>query len=286
MKNTLLSLIILLAPFSLLADDSWPQPKKSGYIKLSQWWLTAREHYTDQRRVDPNVTNGLYFTSVYGEYGLTDKLTGIVYFPFFARNLFNNSVSATTGEIIQEGEAINSIGDIDISFRYNLVKKGSFVLSALVQFGIPTGMVGGGSDGALQTGDGEFNQALLVELGQSFRIGNTNAFAKAYFGVNNRTEGFSDEFRFGVETGATVLNEKVILIARLSGVESFNNGTLPSEATGTSIFANNTEFLIFGPEIGYKLTDQLGVSFGIGEPLSGRLIFANTSFNAGVFYQW
>lgn len=286
MKQSIIIGLILSLSFSLTADDGWPKPKGHGYFKLGQWWLIADQHYTDLGLIDPNVTNGLFFTSIYGEYGITDRLTTVVYFPFFARNYYNNSISFTTGDLLEAGEAVNSIGDIDLGFRYGLFQKSSTALSVNLTLGIPLGKTGGGSNGILQTGDGEFNQFLSLEVGQGLSLGSINGWSKAYVGVNNRTEGFSDEFRFGVEIGSTILNKKLSLIARLYGVESFKNGTLPSEATGTSIFANNTEHLTFSPEVAFHINDNFGLSAGLAKPLSGELIFANTAYNVGVFYNW
>lgn len=286
MKKYFLIHLLLLLSIPMLADDAWPQPKRGGYFKLNQWWLIADQHYTDIGLLDPNVTSGLYFTSVYAEYGLTDRFTAQVYFPFFARSLFNNTVSATTGEIITPGEAINSVGDMDLGFRYGLLQKNSFSLSAFVQLGLPFGKSMGGSSGVLQTGDGEFNQALRMEVGQGLQFGKFSGWFKGYLGVNNRTKGFSDEFQYGTEIGTNFGKGKVLLIGRLYGVESFNNGTLPSEAAGTSIFANNTEHLTISPEINVKITKKWGLSANFAKPLSGKLIYANTAYSIGVYTQW
>ena len=95
---------------------------------------------------------------------------------------------------------------------------------------------------------------------------------------------FSDEYRFGVEAGVTLFDNKVIALARLYGVESLQNGTLPSDQiNSTSIFANNSEHLTFSPEIAYNINDRWGVSAGMGKALSGKIIFANTSYTVGVF---
>ncbi len=284
MKKSIYSLLFCsLITFPLLAGGGWPQKRGRGYFKLSEWWIRADEHYTDLGLIDPNITNGLFTTSLYGEYGFTDKLTGIVYFPFFSRALFNNTVSGTTGEVLMPGEAINSLGDVDISLKYGLFQKGSLAVSAMIQFGIPLGENSGGSEGTLQTGDGEFNQLLQFDAGLGFKIGKVNAYSNVFVGVNNRTRGFSDEFRYGFEIGANLFNNKITPIMRFYGVESFNNGTLPSESTGVTIFANNTEHFTIAPEINYNINNKWGVSAGISKAVSGKLIYANTAFNVGVF---
>lgn len=284
MKKYICSLLfIFIATFPLFAGGGWPQPKGRGYFKLSQWWIRADQHYTDLGLLDPNITNGLFTTSLYAEYGFSDRLTGVVYLPFFSRALFNNTVSGTTGELLLPGEAINSIGDFDISLKYGLIQKGSFAFSATFLVGLPLGENSGGSEGNLQTGDGEFNQMLQVDAGWGFRVGKINAYSNVFVGVNNRTRDFSDEFRYGFELGANFFNNKVTPIVRIYGVQSFNNGTLPSEATGTTIFANNTEHLTIAPEVNYNFTEKWGMSAGLSKAVSGRLIYANTAYNVGVF---
>ncbi len=267
------------------AGGGWPQPKGKGYFKLSQWWIVADEHYTDAGLIDPNITNGLFNTSLYGEYGFTDRLTGILYFPFFSRNTINNQVSATTGELIKAGEGLNSIGDTDLGLKYGLTKPGSKIaLSATIRFGLPIGESSGGSENNLQTGDGEFNQMFLVDAGTSFGSSETPFYANIYAGVNNRTNDFSDELRYGAEIGVGLASKKLWLIGRLAGITSFKNGKLASEINSTSIFANNAEVLNIGGEINYYVSDQLGVSAGITTPLSGKIIFAAPAYSVGVFY--
>ena len=277
--------MFLLLQTDLMAGGGWPQPKGHGYFKLSEWWLIANKHFTDMGKIDPNQTTGIFNTTLYAEYGFSNRFTVILNVPLFSRTYFNNQVSFTTGEVIIPGEAINSIGDTDLGLQFGLFSGKGWSASASFWVGIPLGEESGGTAGNLQTGDGEFNQMLRLDIGRGFSIGkNAEAFANAYAGFNNRTNGFSDEVRFGVEAGATFLNKKVTAVARLYGVQSMKNG-LPSAdlSSGTSIFANNSEYLAFSPEVAYNINEKWGVSAGFGKALSGELIFSNTSYTVGVF---
>ncbi len=276
-------LLFLFITTSLLAGGGWPQPKGKGYIKLFQWWVVADKHFTDTGKIDPNVTNGIFNSGVYAEYGFTDRLTGIAYVPFFSRAYFNNTVSATTGDIIQAGEAINGFGDTDLAIKYGVVINRPVAVSATLKFGLPLGESAGGENGRLQTGDGEFNQLLQIDAGAGFKLGKTNAYANVYLGVNNRTKGFSDEFHYGIEVGATLFNNKLTAIGRLYGIESFQNGNLGDQINSTSIFANNSEHLTFSPELAFNINDKWGVSATYATALSGKIIFANPSYSVGVF---
>ena len=283
--------IFAIAAFSLyslglFAGGGWPQPKGHGFFKIGQWWVLADRHFTDTGLIDPNTTNGIFTTSLYAEYGFTDRITGVLYFPFFTRSLFYNTVSGTTGEIVDPGEALNSVGDTDLGIQYGIIKEGPVVLSTSLILGLPLGNPAGGRDGRLQTGDGEFNQLLKVDASTSFKIGNNiNSYATLYAGVNNRSNGFSDEFRYGAEVGAGFMKDKIYTIFRLYGIESFQNGSPTTPVNSTSLFANNTEFLTFSPEIAYNINDKWGVSATYATALTGRIIFANPSYSFGVYFK-
>ncbi|SNT16113.1 hypothetical protein SAMN05421640_2581 [Ekhidna lutea] len=281
-----LSLAILLTiPFLASAGGGWTKQKGTAYYKVSQWWVVAAKHYTGTGGIDPNVTTGTFNTSFYGEYGITDRLTGIVYFPFFSRTFRNEQVSGTNGMVTSPGEAVNSIGDTDIAVKYGLSKPGSkFVFAGTLLLGLPLGKNDGGSDGSLQTGDGEFNQMVRFDLSRSFSIGKINAYGNIYTAFNNRTNNFSDEFRAGGEVGASFLKNKLWGIVRVDMVESLQNGLSSAEgSSGATIFANNTEFISYTYEAAYYATDKLGFSASYGGAFSAKLIFASPSYSVGVF---
>jgi hypothetical protein len=271
---------------SVYAGGPWPQPQGIGYFKLSQWWIVFDQHYTDAGQIDPNVTTGIYNTALYTEYGLTNRLTGILYAPLFSRNYMNNLVSATSGETLIEGEAINSVGDIDIGAKYSLTAAGAKVpFSVSLILGIPTGKTGGGTQGNLQTGDGEFNQYLRFDAGSSFQLGkNISGYTSGYAGINNRTKNFSEEFRFGLEAGAGLLENRLWIIGRLDAVESFKNGSTAETVNSTSIFANNTEFMSYGVEAALYVTQKVGISASIASAFRGEIIAAAPSYSVGIFY--
>ncbi len=278
--------IILVAVQLSFAGGPWTKTKGKYYIKLSQWWTIFDQHYTDTGLIDPNVTTGVFNTSIFLEYGITNRLTGVVNAPFLSRNYMNNIRSGTTGELIIPGAAVNGLGDIDLILKYGL-STSSVPVSVSIGFGIPTGITAGGSQENLQTGDGEFNQFIQFDAGTGFQISpKVPAYISAYTGLNNRTNGFSDEFRYGLEFGVGLLNQKLWLNTKLTSVESFKNGDTAETATSTSIFANNTEFLSIGLEANYYVTERLGVSIGTATAIRGEIIAAAPSYSIGVFYDF
>ena len=223
------------------------------------------------------TTVSLYTTGFYGEYGFSDRLTGIVYLPLFVRSTLNEIRFRQSGDVVP-GDAVNSIGDADIGLKYGLITDRPIVVSASVLLGLPIGKTSGGETGILQTGDGEFNQLVRIEA--STGVG--NAYFTLLAGFNNRTNDFSDEVHYGFEVGYT-FKEKLLGLVKVNGVSSLNNGNASGSA-GSTIFSNNTEFISIAPEINYNLNDKWGVSGSAAIAVSGKNILAAPNYNLGVFY--
>lgn len=268
---------------ALFAGGGWPQAKGKAYLKLAEWWVIADQHYTASGKIDPNITSSIYSTTVYAEYGITNRLTGIFYMPLFSRALYNTERSVATGRVITPGAAINHIGDADIALKYGLVVNKPTVVSATLLLGLPLGRTGGGGLGILQTGDGEFNQMLQIDVSRSFKLSEKKyGYVSVYGGFNNRTRGFSDELRYGLEAGTGWFNDKVYTILRFQGVKSLYNGS-GVVSDGTSFFANNTQYLSIAPEVSYFFSKNAGVTASIGGALFGNLIYARPSYSVGFF---
>ncbi|MDO6739031.1 hypothetical protein [Wenyingzhuangia sp. 2_MG-2023] len=279
-----ISAFVITLLITQLSFSQWTKGKGKGYYKLSAWSLEADQHYTSSGAVDPNATRGNFTMSLYGEYGVTDKIDVVAYIPFLTRIYQNTQVSGTTGNTLQEGESINAFGDVDFGVRYGLIKNSFLALSTTLKLGLPTGKNKGGSDGSFQTGDGEFNQLLQLDAGLPYHLFTKTAYAKTYIGFNNRTEGFSDEFHYGVETGVKFW-DKFWMVGRLNAVKSFRNGSLSAQNAQGSIFANNIEYVSVGGDLAYYITKKLGISFTYASAISGRIIYAKPSYSGGVFLE-
>lgn len=285
MKKTLIFSLFSFLCISVFAGGPWVQQKGNSYFKLSEWWLVFDKHYTSSGLTDPNITTGVYNTFLYAEYGITNKFTGIVSSALFSRNYQNNLVSKTTGKTLVQGEAVNYLGDTDLGLKYQLSKEGASVPVALsVVLGLPIGKSAAGSGMNLQTGDGEFNQIVQLDIGKGFKaFKSRQAYYALYGGFNNRTKNFSEEIRYGAELGMEFFNQKLWIIGRVGGVESLKNGATAETVTSTSIFANNSEFTSFSIELNQYITKKLGLSVGYTNAIRGEIIAAAPSYSAGIF---
>ncbi|TRX58645.1 hypothetical protein FNH22_12250 [Fulvivirga sp. M361] len=286
MKNIALIIFVFTCFVQIsYAGGGWPQPAKKGYFKLGQSFIISDSFYDLNGDIIDITTISLYTTSLYGEYGITDRLTGIIYMPFFVRSTLND-VERRQSQIVEPGDAVNSFGDTDISLKYALSPGKKIVVSASLLFGLPFGKIAEGTTDSgdpriLQTGDGEFNQMIYLDASRSFYP--APFYASIGAGFNNRTENFSDEVRYSAELGYTGIKD-VTLSLKISGVQSLQNGDSGGGA-GNGLFGNNVEFFSFGPEVSYGFTDQLGITAAAAFAASGTNILASPNFSAGVFFK-
>lgn len=280
MKNLIKSIIylLILTP-SVLTAQAWTKSKGQGFYKLDFTSIKAADVFDKNGDVVGFRTLGNYTTSFYGEYGVSNKFTVLAYVPFYVRNVVNETKGRQTGQIIERGIVNNNFGDVDLGFRYQLPIKNVAVAANLI-LGIPTGdakQVDG-----LFTGDGEFNQLLKIGVG----TGKKRWWTQVALGFNNRTKGFSDEFRYDFEFGYKFFNDRLLAIFKINGIESLNNGTAQAAATG--LFSNNVEYMGIGPEILYYANAKktIGISARIAGATKGQNVLAAPSLSVGVFAQF
>ena len=281
MKNffKIIILFSIIATPSVLSAQAWTKSKGKGFYKLDFSAINAADVFDMAGKVVPFRTLGNYSTSFYGEYGLTDKIMAIAYVPFYVRNVVNETKGNQTGTIIEPGIVNNNFGDVDLGFRFALPIK-NVAVAATLMLGIPTGdakQVDG-----LFTGDGEFNQLLKIAVG----TGGKRWWTQGAMGYNNRTKGFSDEFRYDFEFGYKFFNDRLLAIFKINGVESLNNGTAQAAVTG--LFSNNVEFLGIGPEVLYYVNSKktIGISARIAGAAKGQNVLAAPATSVGIFAEF
>ncbi len=276
MKKLILLIVLLLQTIAAICSSGWTKDKNATFVKLSQNYIGGSTFFgPDGKQV--SITTIRYFnTNLYAEYGITNRLTTIVYIPFFVRNTLNAVELKQSGKR-EEGDELNSIGDADLALKYGLIFNKPTVLSATLLVGLPLGKNAGGESGILQTGDGEFNQLIQLDISHSFYP--KKYYLSANVGFNNRTRGFSDEFRFGAEVG--FLLNKFTPILKINSIFSFYNGD--GNNVQNALFSNNTEYISPTVELNYMLKNKIGVSVSGGFAPYAKNIIASPNWGLGIF---
>ncbi len=286
-KRILLTLTLFIS-INSFAGGGWSEKKGAGFFKLGQYVIISDDFFNPMGEVITIPTVSYYATSIYTEYGLTDRLTGVAYIPFFVRTTLNEIEFRQSGNTIPGDEETN-IGDPLIGVKYGFFQDGPFVVGVSLLLGLPLGEDQGGEGQILQTGDGEFNQLIKIDVSRSFYP--KPIYATVTAGFNNRTNvfsewgsgnGFSEEIHYGFEIGYT-LREKTLIALKIYGVESLKNGD-PGGSAGNGIFSNNTEYLSITPEISHNIGNNWGLTGAVGFAFSGERILASPAYQAGVYF--
>ena len=71
MKKSILLALLFMASTGY-SQSAWNKKKGSGFLKLSQSFIVSDEFFDNSKEIVDITTTGVYITSIYAEYGLSD----------------------------------------------------------------------------------------------------------------------------------------------------------------------------------------------------------------------
>jgi hypothetical protein len=267
-----MKIIILLIVVSLSFAGGWTQKQKSGFFKLETRYLKASKSYNSLGKKVAIQTIKQYYTSLYGEYGITDQFTLIGKIPF--NSLTTNHQITEHGTRFREGSKNSTLSDIAVGFRYGLDQDGSFVYSVFGEAELPTG--DNENLNGLLTGDGETNYKVGLEVGASFGV---NGYLTSSLGYNLRNSGFMNELMFNFEYGYNVTSS-LLVAGKIRGL--YPSSDL-KENTVNQVF-QQSEFTALIIEANYSLNKNMGISAAYETATGVKNNFAAPIMSLGVFY--
>ncbi|MEO0899267.1 MAG: hypothetical protein AAFY71_22840 [Bacteroidota bacterium] len=248
----LICLLFLLSSLPAVGQNGWVRNAKGLYTQVSLTSFSSNTYYsTEGVLFDQGSTFNSRAWLVYGEYGLTDRLTAVFDLPLLVLNNFNTT------------STVGGLGSARIGLKYGLAKK--IPVSIAVEADIPTdnginfatakeaNSLGTFDQINLPTSDGEFNVWTTLAASKSFNKG--KSFGSLFVSANFRTQGFSHQFQSGLEIGHLFF-DKLYLIGKVRIQESFNNGNGQS---ATFLYGEGTTFTNYGLTGMYKLNKKLSV---------------------------
>lgn len=259
--------------------QGWVQPQGGTYVKAGVHMMRANAYFERGGNEIDIPTLSDYVFNLYGEVGITDRITLIAYLPLVERITLARQVGKTTGFEFFPGDSATGPADFEVGARYGLVTGGPVVLSAGITLGLPTGDET--QEHGLVTGDGEFNQIVYVGMGYSFWP--LPLYATGSAGYNARYRGFSDEFLYRAELGGTWMGRLTTLV-RAHGLLSMHNGN-PGFVGGTAgLNANDQEYVVLGGEIGVELNSRFGLALGVERALRGERTLSAARWNLALYH--
>lgn len=260
----------------------WTQQAGHGYYRLGLRSQSAHDFFEFERvKVHvPTYTDNTF--SLYGERGLTDRWTGIAYVPFWRRITLNEVRYRQSRERIFEGDDVTHISDAEVGVRFRLARGASWSSAASFFQGLPIGQ--DEQRNGLLTGDGEWNQSLRLAVGKS--VGGGAGALSAEGALNNRHDGFSDEFLYELKAEHR-LPRRFGASVRFFGQETLRNGHDPlvGRLTGTSgLYANDQVTMRLAPGLSWQAPSGLGLSVSHEWLLRGENVMDADAWDFGLFF--
>jgi len=234
---------------------AWTRKQHSFYAKLGFTTLSTNQFHTKDGNKISTADFQTWSLNLYGEYGMFDRLTGIVKFPI-ARNARFETTESKLG-----------IGDLGLELKYGLLSEGSTPVAVGVGVELPTGDENGfgflkdGSGGfvLLPTGDGEFNTRLNLYASHSFYP--IPAYISIDGGYNFRTKNFTDEYAVGFQAGYK-LAETVWLQANLRAIGPVGTSNLDLIGSGIALgLGEGVQYTTYGLGAAYEFIPHWNISF-------------------------
>lgn len=229
--------VLLLIQISVSAQSGWTRGKGEAFIQTSLSTFSSNEFYALSGELfDQGKNFQSQAVTLYREYGVSRRITALLNAPLYRSNRFSNT------------ERVGGLGDIRIGAKYAISQK--LPISFSIEAEVPTGNginfanvtenpVVPGERINLPVTDGEFNIWSTLTVSKSLPTGNT--YGSLYGQYNIRTEGFTDQYRIGLEVGQRFI-DRIWLIGRLAIQESTSDGQVVS----TFLYGEGTTYTTYG----------------------------------------
>ncbi len=260
------------------AQSAWSQKKGEIYSHLSYSLISnysdiySKTAYSTTRKISDNTLQ------LYGEYGLSDKLTLIVSLPLKSISTGTEVAASMLPLSIDKGSK-TALGNVIIGIKHKIFDR-KFVLSGQLNMEANTGS--SDLDLGIRTGLNAWTFTPTLNFGRGYN----NYYVQAFSGIALRTNNYSSNFKLGGEFGWTSI-KNITLIGFIDIVASFKNGTvmLPNSTFETALYLNNQEYTAVGLKAVYHFTDNFGFTMGLGGALSANNVPKQLALSGGLFYQ-
>lgn len=272
--------ILLLAVtgvFELPAQSPWVRSRAGAYVQAAWHFIPAYKSIFDANGNDRNLERKLSENTfqLYGEYGLSKRLTGVVNLPF---RYVKSGASTQNAPQTASGYVAN-LGNISVALRYNILQKRiplTFSLRAeapINAYNNPSG---------IRTGYNTYTVMPMLSAGMGFG----QAYAFAYAGYAYRSNGYSHYINAGAEGGLKI--GRFWIIAFSEWVYSLENGhvKLPANNLETSLFVNDQGYLSIGFKGIYSINRFLGLVLSTAGAVQAYNVPKSPGLGLGVYFKW
>ncbi len=276
----LVSGLFLMTIPSGMAQSGWTKKKNEVFTKLGYSQFSSDQYFNLSGNDMTTAEFSQKAVSLYGEYGITDRLTAIVDFPFLKIHGFETT------------ENITGIGDLKLGLKYAISQKIPVSLSIVPEIPIAKAdnfaqnKINDFEQINLPTGDGEFNIYNTIAASHSFYP--IPVYVNAYATFNFRTSyndiDLSHQVMEGFEIGWQPI-KKTWIKGGLKLQQSLSENDQPV----SFVRGEGTTYTQWITGIYYGINDNWGVDLSVigfmGGPQERRNLYNAAAYGLGIVYE-
>ncbi len=264
----------------LSAQSPWVRKKGGYYAQLGYATIpTAKElFYTGTFTDKPYILNRAVSEAtiqLYGEYGITKKLTALIAAPFVMTSTADSiQADAVFPNTQLPAGSLSGLGNIQLGAKYKLSNK--LPISFNLVASLPT------ASNQAATGLRTGFDAVSVSPSLSAGLGTKKSFVYANLGGTYRTNSYSTNTFLKLEGGRKFGNLYAILVLDL--LKSQENGTYADgNSLQTGLSTDNQSWTGFGLKLNYEFKERYGITlWGFGAS-GGNLVQKSPSIGFSIY---
>lgn len=265
--------------FTASAQSGWTKAADEAFFKLSYLHFQSDDYYNLSGEQMSTNTFSQQAIGLYGEYGMTDRLTVLMDWPLLKFQEFEHT------------ETVAGTGDLKLGVKYALSKKIPISVSVVPELPIAKANKYAVNDNPalgnvnLPTGDGEWNVYSTLAISSSLHP--LPAYISLYGTFNYRTKYDSINLNHQLMGGLEMGYNPFATLWLKSGLKL--QQTLGDEAAAVSfVRGEGTEFSSFYAGVFYKFTEVWGIDmtyFGyLDGPVQSTNVYQGPILSLGIVY--
>lgn len=276
-KIYVVCLFLLLTSVQLYAGGPWANGKGHGYAQMgiSLNYYNSIFYNGGKMLLNRAVHDNTY--QVYGEYGITNKLSVVGVVPFKFLRSSEPPIGNPTN-LLASG-SLNAFGNISVAGKYTFYDKNVHIAFQLL---IESNTHSLKNEIGLRTGYNAWAAVPSILAGAS-----SNKFYGFFnAGYAFRSNGYSEELRADLEVGYEPIKKLSFAIVFNNKISMKNGVVAEGNVNQTAMYVNNQAYNAFGIKLAKGIGDKMGINMSAYGAFAGNWVAAAPTFNGGVYYKW
>ncbi len=271
------TVVLITCSFSTYSQQAWTQEKGKGYFQVGSSYLNYAQLHLGNFEIFklPRPVTEIILSS-YNEFGITNKLTGIVNVPFHFSSVGDFDTTFASYLKFDQGR-LSALGNVSTALLYNLYTKNGNVLSTKLNANFNT------SSRQENTGLSSGYDAFILEASFLVGRGTKNYFASGEISTVISPANFLSRIQINAQIGKKILKSKQLILVFAIATNTYLSDV--SKVNVSVVQVNDYTGLYHPKQAYYAINLKVGYEFTTSWSMWGSLAGGEaTNIGAGINY--